>query len=152
MRRLLIVSPHFPPTNAADMQRVRMLLPYLGEVGWECEVMAVHPQQVAAPRDPWLETGLSANIRVHRVRALGFGWGKIPGLGSLAFRALPGLRTKGDHILSERKFDLVYFSTTQFGVHSLGPRWRQTLATPFVMDYQDPWVNDYYRHHPKMTP
>ncbi len=134
------------------MQRVRMVLPYLRETGWECEVLAVHPQQVAAPCDPWLEKGLPADVRVYRVRALGFGWGKIPGLGSLAFRALPRLRSAGDRLLRERKFDLAYFSTTQFGVHSLGARWWRKFATPFAMDYQDPWVNDYYRLNPGMTP
>lgn len=152
MHRLLIVSTHFPPTNAADMHRVRMVLPYLQETGWGCEVLAVHPDQVAAPCDPWLEKGLPDNIPIHRVRALGLAWGKIPGLGTLAFRALPGLRASGDLILCERKFDLVYFSTTQFGVHSLGPGWRRKFNTPFVMDYQDPWVNDYYRLHKKLTP
>jgi hypothetical protein len=152
MRRLLIVSPHFPPTNAADMQRVRMVLPFLVEAGWECEVLSVHPQQVAAPCDPWLEQGLPASTRVHRVRALGLGWGRIPGLGSLVFRALPAVRASGDRILGQRKFDLVYFSTTQFGMHCLGPRWRRKFAAPFVMDYQDPWVNDYYRLNPQITP
>src|SRR5207249_2721529 len=95
MRRLLIVSPHFPPTNAADMQRVRMVLPHLKETGWDCEVLAVHPQQVAAPCDPWLEECLPANIQVHRVRPLGLRWGTIPGFGALAFRAFRALSSSG---------------------------------------------------------
>jgi hypothetical protein len=33
MRRVLLVSPRFPPTNAADHQRVRMTCPYFAENG-----------------------------------------------------------------------------------------------------------------------
>ena len=33
MKRLLIISPNFPPLNAADMQRVRMSLPYFKDFG-----------------------------------------------------------------------------------------------------------------------
>ena len=44
--RVLIVSPHFPPVNAPDHQRVRMSLPYLGEFGWEGHVLTVAPEFV----------------------------------------------------------------------------------------------------------
>ena len=56
--KVLIISPHFPPTNAPDMQRVRMILPYLSESGMTAEVLAVNSAQVAAPgesRGPEIE-------------------------------------------------------------------------------------------------
>ena len=151
-RTVLFVSPHFPPTNAPDMQRVRLLLPYLHEQGWKPVVLAVEPGQVAAPLDHWLTDGLPTDAPVHRVTALGLGWGRVPGLGTLTFRALGALRHTGDALLKTGRFDLVYFSTTQFGLHTLGPRWQRRFGVPFVMDYQDPWVNDYYRKHPEATP
>ena len=151
-RTILILSPHFPPSNAPDMQRVRLLLPYLREQGWEAEVLAVEPGQVAAPVDSWLTDGLPPDVPVHRVAALGLGWGRIPGLGMLIFRALGALRRTGDALVKSGRFNLVYFSTTQFGVHTLGPRWQRRFGVPFVMDYQDPWVNDYYRQHTAAVP
>lgn len=150
--RVLIISPHFPPTNAADHQRVRLVLPYLREHGCEVEVLAVAAESVAAPRDPWLVAGLPVQVPVHRVAGLGLGWSRIPGLGTLTFRALRALRRRGDALLAHRHFDLVYFSTTQFGVQVLGPHWRKKFGVPFILDYQDPWVNDYYRQHPEITP
>jgi hypothetical protein len=42
-RHVLIVSPHFPPTNAPDMQRVRMSLPHFHKFGWRASVLAVAP-------------------------------------------------------------------------------------------------------------
>jgi Glycosyl transferase 4-like domain len=152
MPRLLIISPHFPPTNAPDMQRVRLALPYLRENGWQVEVLAVDSTCVAAPIDEWLASGLPGDVPVRRVRALGLGWSRIPGLGTLTFRALRALRRQGDELLRSGRFELVYFSTTQFGVHALGPRWKRKFRIPFIMDYQDPWVSDYYRAHPQVTP
>ncbi|MDA7881485.1 hypothetical protein N9A94_04200 [Akkermansiaceae bacterium] len=150
--KILIVSPHFPPTNAPDMQRVRMILPYLAEAGISAEVLAVNPTQVAAPEDPWLVEGLPDNIPVHRVDALDLSWRKIPGLGTLSLRAKRGLQKKGDALLQKGEFDLVYFSTTQWTIHSLGPRWKKRFGVPFAMDYQDPWITDYYRENPQVTP
>ena len=43
LRRVLFVSPHFPPINAPDAQRIRTMLPYLESLGWEAEVLAVEP-------------------------------------------------------------------------------------------------------------
>ena len=149
MRRVLIVSPHFPPVNTADMQRVRMLLPFLKLNGWLAEVLTVSPEQIASPRDPWLLQGIPDDIPVHEAKALGLAWSRIPGLGSLGFRATRALAKTGDALLAEKKFDLIYFSTTVFPVHKLGPRWKKKFGVPFVMDYQDPWVNDYYREHPE---
>lgn len=150
--RVLIISPHFPPSNAADMHRVRMLLPHLAEQGIEAEVLSVHADQVAAPKDPWLEEGIPNHVPIHRVKALGLEWGRIPGLGTLTFRAIAAIRRMGNELLESGRFDLVYFSTTQFGIHVLGPGWKKRHGVPFAMDYQDPWVSDYYRQNPAITP
>lgn len=148
MPRVLVVSPHFPPVSAADMQRVRMLLPFFERSGWQAEVLAVSPGQVSAPMDPWLLAGLPPQVEVHRVDALARGFARVPGLGTLGLRALMALAKAGDKLLATGKFDLVYFSTTVFEVHMLGPRWKRKFGVPFVMDYQDAWVSDYYRDHP----
>jgi hypothetical protein len=167
--KVLIISPHFPPVNAADMQRVRLLLPHLAEAGILAEVLAVEAGQVNSPLDPWLLDGLPCQIPVHRVKALELNWGRLPGLGTLSFRALRALRKRGSELLRRSQklelgckksgfdtgrvgFDLVYFSTTQFGLHVLGPEWKHKFGVPYVIDYQDPWVSDYYRKHPEVVP
>ena len=118
----------------------------------EVEVLAVEAAQVAYPSDSRLLAGLPGDVPVHRVDALGLRWRKLPGLGSIGFRAMRALARRGDALLSERHFDLIYFSTTVFEVHGLGARWKRKFGIPFVMDFQDPWVNDYYREHPEVRP
>ena len=49
MPRLLIISPHFPPINAPDMQRVRMSLPHFVDAGWEVVVLTVDDREPLAP-------------------------------------------------------------------------------------------------------
>ncbi|MFN7877978.1 MAG: hypothetical protein ACK5PB_21845 [Pirellula sp.] len=154
---VLVISPHFPPTNAADSQRVRFILPYLADADLNATVLAVSPASVRAPLDPWLEAGLADTVPVHRVKGLGVGWCKVPSMGTLTNRAMGALRKVGSRLLSVarrdgRPFDLIYFSTTQFGIHMLGPYWKRKFAVPFVMDYQDPWVNDYYAKYPEIVP
>ena len=102
--------------------------------------------------EPWLEAGLPAGLAVHRVAGLGLGWSRVPGLGTLLLRAYAALRRGGDRLLTRYRFDLVYFSTTQFGVQMLGARWLRKFGVPFALDYQDPWVNDYYKRHPDVVP
>jgi len=144
MRRVLIVSPHFPPANAPDHQRVRMSLPYFRENGWDPVVLAVDAGCVEVPTDPLLADTVPPDVPVHRVRALPARWTRVAGLGNLAYRAWFQLHAAGARLLRDGKFDLVYFSTTQFVATALGRRWQRRFGVPYVVDIQDPWRTDYY--------
>ena len=148
MMRVLCISPRFAPSNAADSHRLRLLLRHAAVAGWQAEVLAVASEDVDAPVDTWLARQLPADIPVHRVRAT---WPAQP-IGSLAWRAWPALCSKGSELLASGRFDLVFFSTTEFHCHWLGVWWQRRHGVPFCMDYQDPWVNGYYRLNPRMVP
>jgi hypothetical protein len=57
-----------------------------------------------------------------------------------------------EDLLRREKFDLVFFSTTQFPFMALGPKWQRQFGVPFALDIQDPWWSDYYERHPDQTP
>ena len=139
MRKLLIVSPHFPPMNTPDMQRIRMSLPYFRDFGWDPTVLAVAPQFVEGVQDAMLLGTVPADVPVVRVRAIPYQWTRKMGWGSLALRALPFLWRAGLKIIDKERVDVVYFSTTMFLTMPLGRIWRSTRNTPFVLDMQDPW-------------
>lgn len=145
MRRVLIVSPHFCPVNAPDLQRVRLALPHLRARGWDPVVLALTPDTVeGAVLEPLLEKTYPADIRVVRARGLPPRLARRLGFGALWLRAGRSLRRAGDALLAAGKFDLVFFSTTQFDAFTLGPRWRSRHGVPYVLDYQDPWLTDHY--------
>lgn len=149
MKRVLIISPHFPPVNAADMQRIRHSLPYFYENGWQAEVIAVDPKFIEVySMDPLLAETIPSDIPVHWVDALAAEKTRRYGLGSLSMRAWFSIRKKGNELLKHQAFDLVYFSTTAFHVMRLGPYWKRKFGIPFVLDIQDPWRNDFYLDKP----
>ncbi len=148
MKKILIISPHFPPVNAPDMQRVRQSLPYLGTFGWQPVLFTVEPEQVEGTRDPLLVQTLPPGLEIHRVKALPTYWTRKIGLGNLGIRSYLQLKKAVDRYLTEHRVDLIYFSTTVFVSMALGPHWKRTFGIPFVIDLQDPWRNDFHLSTP----
>ncbi|MCK7590227.1 hypothetical protein M0G43_06560 [Subsaxibacter sp. CAU 1640] len=144
MRKILIISPHFPPINAADIHRVRQSLPFFETYGYEPTVLTVLSDHVDMPRDLLLEKDIPKNIVVHKVSALETSFkGKVK-LGNLGIRAFYQLYKKGNELLKSGNFDLIYFSTTVFACVPLGRLWKEKFGVPYIIDMQDPWRNDYY--------
>jgi hypothetical protein len=149
-KRVLIISPYFPPSNAADMQRVRMSLPYFRQFGWDAEVVTVNAECSEMPKDDLLLQSVPAGVKIHYVEALNKSWTSKLGLGSIALRSLRFYRKRVNELLAKDHFDLIYFSTTQFPVCILGAYWKKRFGTPYVIDMQDPWHSDYYKGKPKI--
>ncbi len=149
MPKVLIISPYFPPSNAADMQRIRMSLTYFKQFGWEAEVVAVADKYSESQKDGLLLQSIPEGIKIHYVKA----WDKKRtskfGLGSLALRSMWYYRQMVSQLLKTNKFDLIYFSTTQFPLCILGAYWKRKFGTPYIIDMQDPWHSDYYQGKPK---
>jgi glycosyltransferase involved in cell wall biosynthesis len=143
-KRVLIISPHFPPVNAPDMQRVRVSLPYFVEAGWEVTVLTVADPTPIAPLEPELETTIPAAVQIIRAHCFSRRWTGWFGVNNVALRSLPFLFFAGCRLLVARRFDVVYFSTTMFVVLPLGRLWKMLCGIPYVIDLQDPWVTNYY--------
>ncbi len=132
------------------MHRVRQSLPYFKEYGWEPVVITVEESCIEVySRDPLLLHTIPEETEVHRVKAWDVNKTRKYGLGSLSMRSYYYFLKKGDELLSQRTFDLVYFSTTAFHVMALGRRWKRKFGVPFVLDIQDPWRNDFYLTRPR---
>ena len=150
MKKVLIISPHFPPVNTPDMQRIRMSLPYFRGLGWEPVIICVDEQYVeGAYRDELLTETYPADIKIYKVKAYPVKRTRKFGLGSLSIRSFFQFRKKGNELLGSGDFDLIYFSTTAFHVCRLGPYWKKKFKVPFIIDMQDPWRNDFYLDKPK---
>jgi hypothetical protein len=141
---VLIISPYFPPINTPDLQRVRMSLPYYRANGWEPVVLAVRPDLQGGVVEPELAATVPADVRVVHAGAWPIRLSRALGVGTLGWRAWAGLLWRGTALLRREKFDLVFFSTTQFVTFTLGPIWRRWFGVPYVLDFQDPWRTGAY--------
>lgn len=144
-RRLLIISPHFPPVNAADHQRIRMSLPYLKQFGWQPTVLTVRPEHIDIVHDPRLVKTVPKEIQVVSTDAFSIRIARKLGLSNLGWRCLHYFTKIGTQLLQDHNFDLIYFSTTAFPILSLANYWHSRFKTPYIIDFQDPWLSDYYK-------
>lgn len=149
MKKVLIISPYFPPVNAPDMQRVRMSLPYFHKFGWKAEVVAVDEHYVDLVKEDLLLETLPPDVKITKVKALEKMLTAKLGLGSIALRSIWYFQKKVNELLSTTDFDLIYFSTTQFPICVLGAYWKKKFGIPYIIDFQDPWHSDYYNNKPK---
>jgi glycosyltransferase involved in cell wall biosynthesis len=142
----LIISPHFPPVNAPDMQRIRISLPYYKAMGWEPVVLCVDEKYVSGYRDELLNETIPPDIEIHRVKAFSEKLTRPLGIRSLSLRSYYQFKKKGTELLRKNQFDLIFFSTSLFHVCQLGPYWKKKFGVNFVIDMQDPWRNDFFNH------
>lgn len=131
------------------MQRIRMSLPYFKEFGWQAEVIIVNPLYSEMVKDLLLLETIPKDIPIHTVEAFSKKWTSKFRLGSLALRSVWFYKKTVNRLLKEKKFDLIYFSTTQFPVCILGAYWKKKFGIPYIIDMQDPWHSTYYQDKPK---
>jgi hypothetical protein len=125
MRRVLMVTPHFPPDSSAAAHRVRLLAPHLPAAGWTPTIVTLEPSAYEGRLDRDLEALIPSGLEIVRVPAWPYGMTRRVGLGDLGLRAFSGLR-----------FITIYPVYPAL----LGAGLKAEFAVPFVLDYQDPWV------------
>lgn len=139
MKKLLIISPYFPPINAADMHRVRQSVAFYNQLGWEPTVVMVQPHYAEFPAEPLLLKTIPDNIKIIQLKAFSARFTRKIGLGAIALRAFPFYFFAVNALLKKTKYDLIFFSTTQFPVITLGRYWRWRFNILYIVDIQDPW-------------
>jgi hypothetical protein len=140
MRRVLMVSPHFPPDSSAASHRVRLLAPHLEEVGWTPTIVTLDPSVYEGRLDPGLASLVPPTLRVVRASAWRPGTTRWAGLGDLGLRGYTGLRRACRTLLSSERFDALFITVYPVYPALLGPALKSRFGVPFVLDYQDPWV------------
>lgn len=139
MKRVLMVTPHFPPDTSAAAHRVRLLAPHLPSFGWNPTILTVDPRDYQGRLDPDLLSLVPETLPIVRVRAWQIGWTRRVGFGDLGLRAFVSLlrATRG---LLQTGFDCLYVTIFPAYPAMIGPWVKRSMDVPFVLDYQDPWV------------
>ena len=145
MRRVLFVTPHFPPDSSAGTHRVRLLAPHMRQYGWEPTVLTVDARDYEGGLDAALAASVSKDLRVIRVRAWPASFTRRLGIGDLGLRAYRGLRRAAMALLRRERFDAVFITIYPTYPAMLGPLLKREYGVAFVLDYQDPWVGEWGR-------
>jgi hypothetical protein len=149
MRHVAIMNADFAPSSLPPALRVRFFAKHLPEFGWEPTVITTHPSYYESTIDPENERLLPDALEVIRTSALparvtrNFGFGEL-GIRSMFFhwRALTKLAR-------ERRVDALLIPVPPTVPMTLGRLAYHRFGIPYVIDYIDPWVTEYYRGLPK---
>src|SRR5262245_64357667 len=69
-RSVVIVAPHFPPSNLTAGHRARLFATHLAKFGWRPIVLSVEPRFYEEPLDPELTALVPDDVEVLRTAAL----------------------------------------------------------------------------------
>lgn len=140
---MLIVVSAFNPAIIADMQRARMLAWELPKLGWDVEILAPLASEV---RQDVIEdaaaTFFAPNVPLHEVGSAARQFFEVLGSDTHVWRTLWPMWQRGNQLISSKRFDLIYFTTTTFMYFALGQNWKRKYKVPYVVDFHDPWVKE----------
>lgn len=143
MKNLLIIYPHWPPSNLAGIHRSRLISNYLPEFGWQPHVVTVEPEYYEEPHDRDICKTVAPHVRVTHVHAR-----EIPRIrffGDIALRAFQPLYHKALEITRTEAPDFLWIPIPSFYTALLGRRLHEQTKIPYGIDYIDPWVNGFAR-------
>lgn len=139
MHKLLIITPHYPPSNLAAVHRSRLFAQHLPSFGWEPVILTVHEDYYEEELDWNLHQLLPAGQRIEKVKA--FPVTKPRLVGDIGLRAFYQLRKRALQLVKEETIDFVYIPIPSFYVSLIGPYLRRKTGVKYGIDYIDPWVH-----------
>lgn len=143
VRRLLIVTYHFPPSAASGGFRILGFTRHLPKCGWNVSIVAppslpweaVDPQlmekvpsETEIYRTPYSTTGLTKPLRKFAPYAC---W-------------LPRALKAGRQAIQEIRPDILMTSGPPHGIHLIGICLKRFHGVPWVADFRDPWIANSY--------
>jgi len=139
-RTVLIVYPHWPPSNLVGVHRVRLVANYLSECGWTPLILTVDEAHYEAPPAPELTQLVQQGIEVIKVGANPAKTLGVRTIGDIGLRAFGQLKSRARRLCSERDIDFIWFSIPSWYPPLMGNALKKEFQVPFGIDYQDPWV------------
>lgn len=141
MKKILIIYPHFPPSNLAGVHRPRLFAQHLPEFGWQPVILTVHEKYYEEEPDYNLVKLLPEDLRIEKVNAYKITKPRI--IGDIGLRAFFQLYKKAKQMLQKEKFDFLYISIPSFYCALLGRWLHATTGIKYGIDYVDPWVHPF---------
>lgn len=144
MKRVAIIAADFVPSSLPPALRIRFFANHLSEFGWHPTVISTEPEFYDYPVDIRNNDLLSTDVKVVRTPAMSVKSARRLGFGCVGFRSLRYHWEKLVELHHQQPFDLLFISVPPYFSILLGRLCAMRLKIPYVIDFIDPWVTDYY--------
>ncbi len=141
MKKILIIYPHFPPSNLAGVHRARLFAQHLPSFGWEPTILTVHEKYYEEKLDFNLKKLLPVDLRIEKVNA--FSVKKFRLIGDIGLRGFFQLYKKAKQLLKNENYDFLYIPIPSFYCALLGRMLNASTLIKYGIDYIDPWVHTF---------
>jgi hypothetical protein len=141
MKKILFLTPHYPPSNLAAVHRTRLFAKHLPSFGWEPIILCVDENDYEEELDWNLYSLVPTEQRIEKVRA--FPVTKPRLIGDIGLRAYFQLRRRALELVRKEKIDFVYIPIPSFYVSLIGTFLNRKTGVRFGIDYIDPWVHNF---------
>ncbi|MGN6296286.1 MAG: hypothetical protein ACTHM7_05850 [Ginsengibacter sp.] len=141
MKKILILYPHFPPSNLAGVHRPRLFAQHLPSFGWLPIVLTVHEDYYEENLDWNLAKLLPQDLRIEKVKA--FKNTKPRLIGDIGLRAFFQLYKRAKQLIKKEQFDFLYIPIPSFYCALLGRGLHKSTGIKYGIDYIDPWVHHF---------
>jgi hypothetical protein len=139
VKKILLISPHYPPSNLAAVHRTRLFAQHLPSFGWEPIILTVHEDYYEETLDWNLVKLLPQNQRIEKVSALPVTKPRL--VGDIGLRGFYQLRKRALQLIKTEKIDFVLILIPSFYVSLIGPYLHRKTGVRYGIDYIDPWVH-----------
>lgn len=143
-KTVLIIGADFTPSSYPPALRIRFFAQHLREFGWEPIVLTTDPKFYEWSVDAENEKLLPKDLQVIRTRALPAWLTRKFGIGDLGIRSLWHHWRELNRICRTREIDLIFIPVPPNPTMVLGRLARARFGIPYVIDYIDPVLTDYY--------
>lgn len=141
MKKILIISPHFPPSNLTAVHRARFFANHLPAFGWAPIILTVDEKYYEEKLDWELYKLLPPELRIEKVKAMKITRPRL--IGDIGLRAFFSMYRKAKQLIREEKIDFLYITIPSF-YGALWGRWlHEKTGVPYGIDYIDPWVHQF---------
>lgn len=140
-KKILIIYPHFPPSNLAGVHRARLFAQHLPSFGWEPTILTVHEKYYEEEPDWNLVKLLPPALRIEKVNAIPLSRPRL--VGDIGLRAFFQLYNKAKKIIVKERIDFLYIPIPSFYTALLGRWLHSSTKIRYGIDYIDPWVHDF---------
>lgn len=141
MKKLLIIYPHWIPSNLVGVQRARLIGNFLPKYGWQPIVVAVNPKYYEEPLVPELKKTVNDDVKVYWCDARKASSGHL--IGDIALRGYKHLINKSIEVIIREKPDFIWSPLPSFYTALICRKVHDRTGIPYGLDYMDPWVHDF---------